>query len=137
MADPRRPALGPTVIYLDTSAAAKVLIKEAETDSIRKLFADNTPFVSSKLLAAELHAVADRRMISANAAQELLDRVALVSLDDDVLDDAIALRSGLRTLDSMHLATAVRLEGVISGILTFDHELATAAGRHGIPRTQA
>ncbi|MFA4897308.1 MULTISPECIES: type II toxin-antitoxin system VapC family toxin [Microbacterium] len=121
------------MIYLDTSAAAKVLIDEAETDSIRKLFADDTEFVSSKLLAVELHAVADRRMVSADAAQELLDRVALVSLGDGILEDAITMHSGLRTLDALHLATAVRIKSAISGILTFDNELGAAAERHGIP----
>lgn len=124
------------MIYLDTSAAAKALIEEAESDSIRKLFANNTPFVSSKLLAVELHAVADRRMVSKDAAQELLDRVALVSLGDDILDEAIEMHSGLRTLNALHLATAVRLTGMVSGILTFDKELATAAALHEIPAAQ-
>lgn len=121
------------MIYLDTSAAAKVLIDEAESDSIRNLFVENTEFVSSRLLAVELHALADRRMVSADAAQELLDRVALVSLGDSILEAAITMHSGLRPLDALHLATAVRLKGVLSGILTFDNELADAAARHGIP----
>lgn len=121
------------MIYLDTSAAAKALIEEAESDSVRKLFADNIAFVSSRLLAVELHAVADRRMIDRDAAQELLDRIALVSVDDDILNEAISIRSGLRTLDALHLATAARLTSVISGILTFDRELEAAAARHGIP----
>ena len=121
------------MIYLDTSAAVKALIEEPESDSIRRLFATETPFVSSRLLAVELHAVADRRAISARAAQELLNRVALVSLGDGVLDDAIAMHAGLRTLDALHLATAVRLKAAISGILTFDRELADAAARSAIP----
>jgi predicted nucleic acid-binding protein len=43
------------------------------------------------------------------------------------------MHSGLRTLDALHLATAVRLKSVISGILTFDKELAAAAARHDVP----
>lgn len=125
------------MIYLDTSAAAKALIDEDESDAVRRLFADDTPFVSSKLLAVELHAVADRRMISADAAQGLLDRVALVSLNDGTLDEAITMHSRLRTLDALHLATAVRLKDAISGILTFDQELADAAARHGVAVTAA
>ncbi|MDQ0614422.1 putative nucleic acid-binding protein [Microbacterium sp. W4I4] len=121
------------MIYLDTSAAAKALIDEADSESVRRMFAEGTQFVSSKLLAVELHAVADRQFIASDAVQELLDRVALVSLDDDLLDDAIALHSRLRTLDALHLATAVRLKGTIFSILTFDNELAAAASRNGIP----
>lgn len=120
------------MIYLDTSAAAKALIEEDGSAAVRRAFAENTEFVSSRLLAVELHAVVDRRAISHEAAQELLDRVALVSLSDGTLARAIALRSGLRTLDALHLATALELNGAISGILTFDREFANAASRNGL-----
>ncbi|MGM1018279.1 MAG: type II toxin-antitoxin system VapC family toxin [Actinomycetota bacterium] len=121
------------MIYLDTSAAAKALIDEPESAAIRHLFADGAEFVSSRLLAVELHAVCDRRAISTDAVEELLTRVALVSLGDDTLDTAIALHSGLRTLDALHLATAVELRDAIAGILTCDQDLATAATDQQIP----
>ncbi|MBT2484259.1 MULTISPECIES: type II toxin-antitoxin system VapC family toxin [unclassified Microbacterium] len=121
------------MIYLDTSAAAKALIDEDGSDVVRKAFADGIPFVSSKLLAVELHAVADRRAIDRDAAQELLDRVALVSLGDDTLERAIDIHCGLRTLDALHLATALELGDTITSILTFDREFAAVAARLGIP----
>lgn len=122
------------MIYLDTSAAAKALIEEDGSDAVRQAFADDVPFVSSRLLAVELHAVADRRSVSAEAAQELLDRVALVSLADDTLTRAVDMHSGLRTLlDALHLATAIEIGDALSSILTFDVEFATAATRFGIP----
>lgn len=120
------------MIYLDTSAAAKALIDETGSVAVRRLFDERTAFVSSRLLAVELHAVADRRAVDADAVTELLARVALVSLDDDTLQHAIDLHSGLRTLDALHLAAALRLTTVITGILTFDDELAAAARRHGL-----
>lgn len=120
------------MIYLDTSAAAKAIIEEPESEAIRELFADGTQFVSSKLLAAELHSVADRRVIDPADADDLLDRVALVTLDSEIMDRAITMHSGLRTLDALHLATAVYLGTAITGILTFDKELAGAAVRYGI-----
>lgn len=121
------------MIYLDTSAAAKALIEEDGSDAVRQAFADGVPFVSSRLLAVELHAVADRRAVSADAAQELLDRVALVSLADDTLTRAVDMHSGLRTLDALHLATAIEIGEALSSILTFDVEFAAAATRLGIP----
>lgn len=120
------------MIYLDTSAAAKVLIEEAESTFMRQMFADGTAFVSSQLLAVELHAVADRRLVSVDAVQQLLDRVALVSVDDDTLSDAIALHSGLRTLDALHLSTALHIKDALVGVLTFDKELRRAAEQHGL-----
>lgn len=121
------------MIYLDTSAAAKALIEEDETPDILRAFADGTEFIASRLLAVELHAVADRRGLAREAADELLDTVALVSLDDGTLDRAIRAHSGLRALDSLHLATAIELADVITGVATYDREFAAAALAHGLP----
>lgn len=121
------------MIYLDTSAAAKALIREGESDDIRRLFADGADLVASRLLAVELHAVVDRRALSAVAARHLLDRVALASLTDDIAQRAIDMRSGLRTRDSLHLATALMLGPIVTTFLSFDVELNAAALRHGVP----
>ncbi|UJP09405.1 type II toxin-antitoxin system VapC family toxin [Microbacterium sp. KUDC0406] len=121
------------MIYLDTSAAAKALLDEDGSADVRALIASGAEFVSSRLLAVELHAVADRRLLDAAAVQELLDRVALVSLDDETAATAITMHSRLRTLDALHLATAVRIRGVVDSILTFDAEMRAAAVAAGIP----
>ncbi|WP_217178858.1 type II toxin-antitoxin system VapC family toxin [Streptomyces sp. AC495_CC817] len=120
------------MIYLDTSAAAKLLIDEAESDAVADLFAQGAEFVSSRLLAVELAAIVDRRLIAPQDVQQVIDRVALVSLDDDIADAAVTLRSGLRTLDALHLATALRLGAAVDGILTFDLELRARAHSHGL-----
>lgn len=120
------------MIYLDTSAAAKAVLDEADSPAVRRRFADGTDFVSSTLLAVELHAIADRRFVQPDAVHEIIDRVALVSLGDDITTTAINLHSGLRTLDALHLATALRLGSAITGILTFDKELAGAAEQRGL-----
>jgi predicted nucleic acid-binding protein len=121
------------MIYLDTSAAVKALIREAETPAIRALFDSGADLISSRLLAVELHAVVDRRGLRATDARALLERVAQVSLSDDIAQRAIDLRSGLRTLDALHLATAVSLGPVVASFLSFDDELNTASLKHGIP----
>ena len=122
------------MIYLDTSAAVKLRIDEPESAQTRAFFdAHESALVSSTLLAVELNAVADRRLISTDAANDVIERVALVALDDQVAATAIALHSGLRTLDALHLATAVHIGDAVEGILCFDAELNAAASRAGIP----
>jgi hypothetical protein len=121
------------VIYLDTSAAVKALIDEEDTERVRALFAHDEEMISSRLLALELHAVVDHRSIASEAARELIDSVALVTLDDDTLDRAIQLHSGLRSFDALHLAAAQQLGDLVTSMLTFDRELADAAVRVGIP----
>lgn len=121
------------MIYLDTSAAVKALVDEEGSDVVLRAFADGVEFVSSQLLAVELHAVADRRAVDHDAVQDLLERVAKISLGDATMIRAIELRTGLRALDALHLATALEIGDTVSGILTFDREFAAAAARHGLP----
>ncbi|WP_337000429.1 MULTISPECIES: type II toxin-antitoxin system VapC family toxin [unclassified Microbacterium] len=123
------------MIFLDTSAAVKALIDEAESAAVISLFADGTEFVASRLLAVELHAVADRRSLSHEQTDDLLSHISLVSLDDDIMTRAIGLHSGLRALDALHLATAIRLRDTITSVLTYDQELADAARQSGIAVT--
>jgi len=121
------------VIYLDTSSAVKALVDEPGSDLVRAVFAAGDALVSSRLLRVELHAAAGRRRLDASGVDEVLARVALVGIDDELLDRAVQLGSGLRTLDALHLATAVDLAADIESILAHDRELITAARREGIP----
>ena len=102
------------MIYLDTSAATKALIEEEGSEAVVRAFADGSEFVSSRLLAVELHAIADRRSLDREAVVDLLDRVALVSLAAETLTAA---------LEPGDVATA---------LLTFDRELAAAARAQGL-----
>lgn len=121
------------MIYLDTSAAVKALIREDQSAEVRALFASEQELISSRLLAVELYAVADRGRLRATDVRSLIDRVAVVALSDDVAQRAIDIRSGLRTLDALHLATAVVLGPVATEFLSFDDELNAAARARGIP----
>lgn len=123
------------MIYLDTSAAVKALVAESGSGAVGRLFAEDAPLVSSRLLAVELHTVAVRRRLDPVHVASLLEHVTLASLDDDVAAGAIALRSGLRTLDALHLATAVGLGDIVTQFASFDVELNTAARRAGLDLT--
>lgn len=65
-------------------------------------------------------------------ARAWLEGVALVPIDDVVLDLATTLRpSTLRTLDGLHLATALTIKEEIGSFFTYDDRLAKAATDHG------
>lgn len=121
------------MIYLDTSAAIKAIIPERGTGEIRDLFARGETLIASRLLALELTAVTQRRGAGEDEAARTLDRVNLVTLDDQVLDRAMRIRSGLRAPDALHLATALQLEGLVDSMLSFDRELLERAREAGIP----
>lgn len=121
------------MIYLDTSAALKAVVDEDGSQDVLQVFAGTVPRVSSKLLAVEMNAVAVRRRLPMKSIEPVLDAVNLIALDDDIAQRAIDLRSGLRSLDALHLATATKLLPVLTGFLTFDDELRQAAEERGLP----
>jgi uncharacterized protein len=58
----------------------------------------------------------------------VLTRVALVDVDRGVLSAAAALEpAGLRTLDAIHLATALKLGTDLAVLVTYDRRLRAAA----------
>ena len=66
-------------------------------------------------------------------AREVLEGVALVPIDDGILRGAADLAPvGLRTLDAIHVATALSLKEDVASLVTYDGRLAEAATTAGI-----
>ena len=120
------------MIYLDTSAAYKLLSREPEAQTVEALFAQSAGLLSSRLLEIELHATVDRRGGSHEDVDAIVTRVNLDAVDDEIVDHALALGSGLRAMDALHLSTALLHAGTITEMATFDRELAAAAQRFGL-----
>jgi len=92
-------------------------------------------YVSSTLLAVEsIRACARYGPERAIDAREWLLGVALIPLDDAVMDRAAALGPApLRSLDALHLATALTISDDIGAFVAYDDRLAAAAGEYGLP----
>lgn len=120
------------MIYVDTSAAYKLLSREPEATAVESMFTQGDGLLASRLLEVELHATVDRRGGSHQDVREILKRIELDAVDDEVLDHALTLRSGLRAMDALHLSTALLHAGLVTEMATFDRELALAAERHGL-----
>ncbi len=125
-----------TLYYVDTSALAKRLRHEAESVALGRFFATgpSVPLVSSELLVTELQRVALRQGPDAPAvAQRLIAQVRLRTLGRSILDAAGALEPiGLRSLDAIHLATALELREDIDAVISYDDRLSAAAAAHGL-----
>ncbi len=95
-------------------------------------------YVSSALLGIEaIRACARHAGDYARAAREWLGDVSLLPLDNLVLDAATALQPiGLRSLDAIHLATALSVRKEIGAFIAYDERLAEAARQHGLPVVQ-
>lgn len=121
-------------MYVDTSAVGRVLLGEPDAPAVLRDLADFDQHVASRLLRIELRRLALRED-ALQAADRLLDGVALIPLDDAILASSETLPPAtVATLDAIHLATALRLAtaGVLDTVMTYDRRLADGAAHHGL-----
>jgi predicted nucleic acid-binding protein len=121
-------------VYLDSSAVVKLIVREPESEALRSYLSSAGPLASSILTTVEVSRAVGR------VASDLGDAVAaaLAALTIIGLDAAIAARggqlgpAGLRTLDAIHLATALELAGDLAAFVCYDERLASAARGLGL-----
>lgn len=121
--------------YLETSAAAKLVMREAESaalDDWRRR--GDVTLIGSDLTRAELMRVARRRDPSlTDRALGVLQAVDSVPVSPRLFRAAGSLDpAGLRTLDALHLAVALDLADDLDGLVTYDARLSQAAAMHGL-----
>ncbi len=121
--------------YLDTSAALKLVVDEAESEALAS-FLDSARDVhrltASWLLYAELHCAVRRRLTGVDALDlaTVLGDVVLVDVKRGDFLAAPSLPGQLRFADAIHLAVALRVEA--DEMITYDAELAAAATEAGL-----
>ena len=124
-----------SALYLDSSAFVKLVVEEPETAAVRSFLADRSARrVSSALLRTEsLRAVRHLGSDVLATVREGLRRVDLVGIDDRILDTAGILEPQvLRTLDAIHLATAMAVGDDLEAIVTYDERMVDAARLLGL-----
>jgi len=124
-----------SALYLDSSAFVKVVVEETESVALRGfLAASSARRVSSALLRAEaLRAVRHLGPGALAAVREGVRRVDLIAIDDRILDAAGTLDPGvLRTLDAIHLATALAVGDDLDVVVTYDERMVEAARLVGL-----
>jgi predicted nucleic acid-binding protein len=110
-------------------------VDEPESEALRSYLAGHGPRrVSSALLRTEaLRAVRHLGPDALATARDGLRRVDLVGIDDRILDAAGVLEPQiLRTLDAIHLATAMALGDDLEAILTYDDRMISGARLLGL-----
>jgi hypothetical protein len=124
-----------SALYLDSSAFVKVVVRERGSSALRTfLAATDARRVSSALLRAEaLRAVRHLGPDAVAAVREGVRRVDLVGIDDRILEAAGTLPPGvMRTLDAIHLATALAVGDDLDAIVTYDERMIEAARLVGL-----
>ncbi|MGH3832744.1 MAG: type II toxin-antitoxin system VapC family toxin [Pseudonocardiaceae bacterium] len=125
------------MIYLDTSAFVKLVWAEPESDALSLFLMGRpaTPLVSSNLLTVETRRAVQRENPSALArADLLLTRIGRIGMTPSLIESASRLPDrSLRSLDAIHLATALLLRKNLDVLLTYNKRLAALAEAHHLP----
>lgn len=119
--------------YLDSSAIVKLVVREPESLALRRYLRRKQPLVSSALTRTE---VARALMPAGDEAvargRSVLQLMHLVRVNDRILSAAGALHPPeLRSLDAIHVATALELGEELGALVTYDDRMVAAAKHLG------
>jgi predicted nucleic acid-binding protein len=125
----------PRILYIDSSAIVKLVVREAESDALRS-YLEGAELVTSEIALSEVPRAAHLRTGATEVfdqAETVLRRFDLVDLDED-LHRAAARRTPreLRTLDAIHLVSALRVGGRLQAVIAYDRRLVQAARDAGL-----
>jgi uncharacterized protein len=118
-------------VYIDSSALLKLVLPEPERPALERFLARWPDRISSVILAIECRRIVlragDPPGVRARLDEEI-DTVALIRLDETVqrLAGSVGPRA-LRSLDAIHLATALSFGDYPEAFITYDDRLASAA----------
>ncbi|MPZ80001.1 MAG: PIN domain-containing protein [Actinophytocola sp.] len=129
------------MIYLDSGALLKFIKREPETETLRtwrRQLPEDTELVTSELAELEITRTLIRATVDHERVPYLVGQavrgVYLADLSSTVLARARAYRTPrLGSLDAIHLATAEPFRSDLTGFVTYDRELTTAARELGLP----
>lgn len=136
------------ILYLDTSALAKLYAEEQGSDLVRQAVRDSELIATSLLAYAETRSALARKSRGREISRTILTkckrnfdrdwlRVHRLPIDEPLVRKAgeLAEEHGLRALDALHLATADSLQAALRDAVTFacfDDALNSAAEARGL-----
>ncbi len=121
------------MLYLDASAIVKLVRREPETSALIEEVQGDPDLVSSALAWTEVVRATRRARTSVDRARSVLEGIGMVPVDDGILRGASELTpTSLRTLDAIHVATALSLRDDLAAVVAYDERLIAAARRHGL-----
>ncbi|HVL66396.1 MAG TPA: type II toxin-antitoxin system VapC family toxin [Vicinamibacterales bacterium] len=123
------------VAYLDSSALVKLVVVEDETPALEADLAARDGLVASVLVVVEcgraVRRAGGRRVLQ--RAGEVLEAVYLMDLSLPLLEEAAALQPrSIRSLDAIHIATALSVDEPDLEVITYDARMAEAARANGL-----
>jgi uncharacterized protein len=112
----------------------KLAVEETESAALLSALTGRGPYVTSVVGEIETLRVCRRAGVPSVQVDELRAGLVIVALDDEIRELASEVGSAtLRTLDAIHLATAMSLRRDLESLVTYDLRLAQATADAAIP----
>ncbi len=122
------------IAYVDASALVKLVVPEAESTQLLRWYVEAERVITSRVGVIETRRAAGRYRHDPDRLRSLLAMVEVFELDARVADRAAGVSPTLlRSLDAIHLATALEVGSGLGAFVTYDDRLAAAARAVGLP----
>ena len=120
--------------YADASALVKLVVEEPESRAMNRWFVESTRVTTSRLGLIEMLRASARRDHDPGHREQLVRDVEVIELSPTISVAAASLQPAiLRTLDAIHVASALALGAELDAFVTYDDRLAEAARAIGLP----
>ncbi len=120
--------------YADSSALVKLVVEEPESRALHRWYVEAERIVTSRIGVIETHRAVARSPHDPDHRDHVLEDLEVIELDASTGRAARAIEpAGIRTLDAIHLATAMTLLPQLDAFVTYDDRLADAARALGLP----
>ena len=123
----------PSLFYVDASIVVRVVF-EPRGDAaqwLERVAGGGASVISSRLLRLETVRALRREGLPPTGADEVLDRIALLAISEQVLAIAEGIQRQIRSLDALHLATALHTT-LSPTVVTHDRQMAEVAASLGL-----
>ena len=122
------------VAYVESSALVKLVLDEPGSPAMFRWYVESLNVLTSRIGIIETRRAAARGMHDPARLDAVLDSIGVVELDEDIARSVGAVGPArLRTLDAIHLGTALALLPDLDAFVTYDDRLAEAARGIGLP----
>ncbi|GAB3919149.1 hypothetical protein GCM10011575_29530 [Microlunatus endophyticus] len=119
--------------YVDSSVLLRAIVEQSRAAKawFESASAAHNRFVASRLMELEVRRVTKNAGVDQDIVSEYVDEFFLMSVNDELLAEAVALDERLGSADAIHVASALRLGVGTLTMVTHDRQMAKAASNLG------
>ena len=123
-----------TIAYIDPSALVKLVLAEPESLEMERWYVESERVSTSLIGIIETRRAVARRPHDPIHLDRVVSGIEVIGINVRLGERAATIGpADVRTLDAIHLATAMSIGSALTSFVTYDDRLAAAARALGLP----